>query len=90
MRAVRKKHVLIFLEPFFLKNCFFAKPCLYEFYKISAQKKMKPEKCLFLQSRASLSFMRAVRKKHFLEPEKFFFFAKPCLYKFYKVSAQKK
>ena len=29
--------ITIFLEP--EKLCFFAKPCLYEFYKISAQKK---------------------------------------------------
>jgi hypothetical protein len=43
-----------------LKNCFFAKPCFSEFHMSSARKKLFLElEKFFLQSLASLSFIRA-------------------------------
>ena len=48
---------------FFRASFFFAKPGLSEFHKSSAQKKQFLEPDIFLQSRACLSFTRAVRKK---------------------------
>ena len=47
--------ITIFLEP--EKLCFFAKPCLYEFYKISAQK----------------TFFKSLKKNNVSELEKMFF-----------------
>ena len=51
----------MFLEP---KKCFYAKPGFSEFHMSNVEKHfLEPD--FFLQSRASLSFIRAVRKELF-------------------------
>ena len=77
-----------FLEP---EKLFFAKPCLYEFFEVSAQKTIfwSLKNCFFFQSRASLSFKRAVLEKTIFRSLKNCFSAEPGLFELQRIARKK-